>query len=588
MVAVVLYVAKPVVIPLALAVLLAFVLSPLVAAAQRAGLNRTAAVGLTVLVAFLAVGGTGWLVGHQIQSLAAELPKHKKEIRDKIDRVRGSRDGPFGELLKMARDLTEGPAESEHIPAGGPPPGGPPPREVVVAQPKESALAYSIEAAAPVVEPLAQAGLVVVLVVFVLANKEDVRDRLVGMAGHGRLSRTTRAMDDAAGRVGKYLLSLLGLNVAFGVVLGVGLWVIGVPYASLWGFLAAVLRFVPFLGVWLAAAFPVLLSVALAPDWAQPLQVIVFIVVVDLIVTNAVEPLLFGHGTGVSPIALLVAAAFWAWLWGPVGLLLSTPLTVCLVVLGQHVPRLGFLSLLLGNAPALSPPAGLYQRLLARDRREAGERVADYAAANGAEAAFDDVVVPALVLARRDRDRGGLTPEGEEFALDAVRDIVAGVDLKVPAEATAHPSAVVVACAAHHPAEEPTLEILARLAVMDGLKVEVLPARTLPSDVMERVGQVRPAAVFVSVLPPGGLPQAAYLCRLFRKRFPELPVVVGWWGSERNFDTLLVKLRKAGASYVTTSLRQSRTQLRFVATQSAAVRNDGAPARLDPAPGVAT
>jgi predicted PurR-regulated permease PerM len=581
----VLYLAKPVIVPLALAILFTFVLAPVVDAGERFGLHRVLAVALTVLLTVCVLGGTGWIVGSQVRDLATELPRHKQEIRDKIDRLRGSGEGPFGEILKMVRDLTEGPTDAGTAAQGDKPPAEVPVRPVVLAEPKESEFSRIVATISPIVEPLASAALVLVLVIFMLINKEDLRDRLLGMPGHGRLSHTTRALDDATGRVGRYLLSLLAINVSFGVLVAIGLWFIGVPYAFLWGLLGTALRFIPYLGTWMAICFPALVSIAFTPGWAQPIEVLVLFVVLDAIAANVAEPIVFGHGTGVSPIALLVAAAFWAWLWGPLGLLLATPLTVCVVVLGQHVPRLGFLSLLLGNAPALPPPARLYQRLLARDRREASARVAEYAAEHGVDAAFDEMIIPALVLARRDRQQGGLTAPGEDFALAAVRDIVAEVGSGLPTSREPAPPARVVACAAHHPAEEPTLDMLARLLGPDGIQVDVAPARFLPSNVADRIAEVQPAAVFVSVLPPGGLPQAAYLCRLFRKRFPKLKIVVGWWGSDRKFDKLLVRLRKAGASYVTTTLKQARTQLRFLIDVAPSFEREGTAVGAAPAPG---
>jgi predicted PurR-regulated permease PerM len=580
----VLYVAKPVIVPLALALLLTFVLSPVVAMGQRIGLKRLYAVLLTAASAAVAVGGIGWIVALQIKDLAVEVPKHKQEIRAKIERLRGTSEGPFGELLKMVQDLTEGPPATGSM---SPPPGNPaeePVRPVVLSQPKESGAARLVSAIVPALEPLATVGLVVVLVVFMLTNKEDIRDRFLGLAGHGRVSATSRAMDDAGERVGRYLLSVLAVNVSFGAVFAVGLWALGVPFAFLWGFLTAVLRFIPFLGTWAAAAFPVLLSVALSPGWVQPLEVVGFFVVIELVASNVIEPLLFGHGTGVSPIALLVAAAFWAWVWGPVGLLLSTPLTVCMVVLGQHVPRLEFLAVLLGSAPGLPAPARLYQRLYARDEREAADRVAAHATEHGLDGAFDDMVVPALILARRDRAAGGLTPEGEEFALAAVRRLVAETpaakdkDAPTPEGAPAAPPVgTIVAVPAHHPVEELAVEMLARLLAPDGVGVESLSSKELPADVAERVAAVRPTAVFIPVLPPGGLPQAGHLCRVLRKRFPHLQIIVAWWGNERHFDRVLVQLRRAGASYVTTSLSQSRSQLLFLADpKSALVQPAGA------------
>ena len=607
----VLIVAKPVIVPLALALLLTFVLSPVVAGLQqRLGMKRVYAVIATALLTFSAMGGIGYVVAVQILGLAKDVTKHKDTIRAKLDHLRGSGAGPFGELLKTFRDLTDGPvgdaaatnADDVKKPATGDATAGdvvkvmPAAQDahverpigdataadvvkvvpVALAQSKESGFSRISESVLPVLEPLATAGLVVILVIFMLLNQEDLRDRLIGLVGQSRLSSTTRAMGDATGRVGRYLLSVLAVNIVFGVLFAAGLWFLGVPFAFLWGFLAAILRFIPFLGTWAAASFPILLSFATAPDLTQPLTVFAFFVTLDLVTANVVEPIVFGHGTGVSPIALLVAAAFWAWVWGPIGLLLATPLTVCLVVLGQYVPRLGFLTLLLGNAPALPPPAQLYQRLFARDKREATQRVAEYAALQGLEGVFDDMVIPAIVIARRDREQGGLTPDGEEFALTAIREIIAEVVVK---EGQTPPAtvAVVVACPAHHPAEEPTLDMMAALLREDGVRVDALSAKALPSEVVEHVEKVRPEAVFISVLPPGGLNQAGYLCRLLRKKFPTLKIVVGWWGPERTYDKLLVKMRRVGASYVTTSLRQSRTQLRHVADVPA-------PAVAPPAP----
>lgn len=563
---VVLYFAKPVIVPIALALLLTFVLSPVVAKIQNLGVPRIYAVLTTASLVAAVAGVLGWGMVVQIRGLIAELPKHRHQIREKVERLRGDGSGPLQDLVTMAQEMTGQPAttvgddrtsESNHPPVLGPE------KPVVVVQPGDSQVVRVIESIFPVLRPLATAGLVAILVVFMLVNREDLRDRVLGLVGHGRVSATSRAMGDAAERVGRYLLSLVAVNVSFGIAFAVGLWLIGLPFAFLWGVLAAVLRFIPFLGTGLAASLPLLWSVALSPGWGQPIGVLAFFMTLSVTVSQVVEPLLFGRGTGVSPIALLIAASFWAWLWGPIGLLLATPMTVCLVVLGQHVPRLEFLSLLLGNTPALPPPAMLYERLFARDAQEAQERFHSYEAIRGTDATFDEMVLPALRLVRRDRTSGALTADGESFALNAIRRVIADVDEGAP-ESEPWSGRKILACPAHHAAEEVTLEMLARLLRADGIQVEAQSTRMLPTDVVENVAESRPDAVFIAVLPPGGFPQTAYLCRILRKRFPSLKIVVGWWGSERRFDRLLVKLRKAGASYVTTSLRQSQSQLRFV------------------------
>lgn len=561
----ILYFAKTVIVPLALAVLLTFILTPVVTAAQRRGLPRIPAVLLTALITFVVFGGVGWIVGVQVHTLARDLPKHREEIDAKIAGLRGPGGGAFSNLLQMIREIGKGQTKTDTSPEE------PAPKEkerVIVAQPDEASSFEQLAAAAgPVLEPLAHAGLVVILVIFMLIKREDLRNRAIGLLGHGRLTGTTRVLVDAAQRLSRFLLTQLLINVGFGVVFGLGLFVLGVPYAFLWGFLTAVLRFVPYIGSWVAVAFPLILSFATAPSWTQPILVIAFFAVVDLVTANVVEPLLFGHGTGVSPVALLVAAAFWTWVWGPVGLVLSTPLTVCLVVLGQHVPRLQFFALLLGDKPALEPHLSYYQRLLARDEEEAERIAAAHAREHGLETVYDDVLLPALKLARRDRQLAGLSAEDEGFIFRATKDVLDRLATDAPApELPAEPAALLVlGCPAHHEAEELSVTMLAQLLQPDGGRVEAVSTRALPAEVEARVEREVPTVLFVAVLPPGGLVQARYLCRRLRKRFPELPIVVGYWGNERHYDTILRKLRSAGASYVTTSLLQSRTQVRTLA-----------------------
>ena len=455
-----------------------------------------------------------------------------------------------------------------------------PPQRVVVVQPAEASSSGQqlLETVSPILEPLAEAGLIFVLVVFMLIRREDLRNRVIGLLGHAHLTGTTRVIVDAAQRVSRLLLTQLLINVTIGVLFACGLWIFGVEYAFLWGFLLTILRFVPYIGAYIALAFPLLVSFASSAGYVQPIEVAVLFGVLELVTSNVVEPLLFGHGTGVSPLALLVAAAFWAWVWGPIGLVLSTPLTVCLVVLGQHVDRFSFLALVLGDEPALEPHVSYYQRLLARDKEEAAQVVTDYARVQGAARAYDDVLLPAMVFARRHRKHGSLTPEDEAYILEATHAIIETVDSLPSQGATETPAdkpqttaapVLVVGCPAHHEAEELCLAMLGRLLRPDGFDVQARSTRTLPTDVETTIERESPALVFIAVVPPGGLVQAGYLCRRLRKRFPDLPIVVGYWGNPRQYDRLLVRLRKAGASYVTTSLAQTRSQ--FQALTSAPV-----------------
>lgn len=589
----ILYFAKAVIVPLALAVLLAFILTPLVVAVQRRGLRRVPAVLVVMTLTLALIGGVGWGVGLQLAKLARDLPAHADELKAKVAKVRTSGAGPFSRALDTFRSIGDAPttpsgkadaAKTDH--------------QLVVAQPEESFFRRTADMAGMVLEPLAAAGLVLILVIFMLIRREDLRNRVIGLLGHNRLMGTTRVLVESATRLSRLLLTQLCVNAAFGLLFAVALLIIGVPYWFLWGFLTVLLRFVPYIGSWLAAAFPLLLSVAVAPGWGQPVWVLAVFVVLDLVTGNVVEPLLFGHSTGVSAVALLVAAAFWTWVWGPVGLVLSTPLTLCLVVLGQHVPRLRFLSLLLGDQPALPPHLSYYQRLLAGDTAEAGLVAREYALAEGRDRVPDGVLIPALRHARHDRKFAGLSPEDEKVILDATAVIAdelaaderlpatpaAAGDAKGEAVAAVVPGSrgVVVGCAAHHRAEELTLRMLAGVLGPLGCRMDVQSTRTLPVEVEASIERERPAAVFVAVMPPGGVPQANYLCKRLRKRFPDLKIVVGYWGRVRDFDKLLVRLRSSGASYVTTAVLQSSTQI--LALMPPAARPAAAPPHAGAAP----
>ena len=569
----ILYVAKPVLVPLALAILLAFILSPIVSAAQRYGLGRVPASVLTVFLALAMFGAVAWGAGIQINKLAVELPNHKARIQKKIADLRGSGESVFGKLLEMVRELDEEPKKTDDPSAELTPKD----KEIIVRQREESSnFDRLLRFVVPVLEPLATAGFVVIMVIFMLVNREDLRNRLISLLGHGHLTSTTRAIVDAAQRVSNFLLTQLLINVAFGIIFSVGLLVIGVPYAFLWGFLIAVLRFIPYIGTWVGAGFPILLSFALAPDWLQPLVVLAFIAVLDLVTANVVEPLLFGHSTGVTPIALLIAAAFWTWIWGPIGLVLTTPLTVCLVVLGQHIPRLRFFTLLLGSQPPLKPHVNYYQRLLAKDVAEATQVAMEQAKTGGLASLGDEVLFPALVLARRDRKQRALTVEEEAGILQSTKEILTQVEQTLqplPVADTVPPTAlpaptlpappltVILGCPAHDEAEELSLSLLALLMKPDGCQLEIVSTKALPVEVEDRIAVEKPAIVFVPILPPGGLVQARYLCKRLRRRFKKLPIIVGYWGESHDFDRLLISLRSAGASYVTTSLVQTRSQI---------------------------
>ena len=563
-----LYFAKPVIVPVVLAVLLAFILKPLVTLVERLNIGRVPAVLLVVVCTLVVFGAGGWGVGTQLTRLAEELPTHKDQITAKIERVRGSGAGPLSRLKDTFRQVSESAAGATTRQSAATPPAT---TSTVVAGSQESAFESLVRMTGAVLEPIAETGFVLILVIFLLIRREDLRNRVIGLLGHGRLTGTTRVLVSSAEKVSQLLLMQLCINGGFAAVFGLALFLLGVPYWFLWGSLTMLLRFVPYVGTWMAASLPILLSVAISPGWSQPLAVLGVFIALDVTTANVVEPLLLGHRTGVSPVALLVAAVFWTWVWGTIGLVLSTPLTVCLVVLGQHANRLKFLSLLLGDQPALEPCVSYYQRLLAGDMKEASLLVRDYVRAHTLNEAPDEIIVPALLLARRDRKDSGLTAADESYIFESSETIMNELTtesrskIPAPAEATTNEiialAPLILACPAHHKADELAALAVGMVLNPSEARVEVLSTRTLPSEIEQCIAESRPSLLLIVVLPPGGITQTRYLCRRVRRRFADLPIVVGYFGKIGNFDKLLIRLRAAGATYVTTSVTQTRSQL---------------------------
>jgi predicted PurR-regulated permease PerM len=417
-----LYWAQSVLIPVALALLLTFILTPFVAALQHRGLRRLPAVLLVTILVFALLGVVFYVVFNQVGQLVTEMPNHRENIKQKLASLQGSAASGWQSFVRMFRDISEEvqkEVQEQHKDLGRPEP-----LPVIVQGDTTWSLGWVSGLVGPAVELLAGAGLVVILVIFMLVQREELRNRLIRLAGKGHVTVTTRALDEAGQRISRYLLMLVFINGTFGLVISVGLFAIGVPYAFLWGILAATLRFIPYVGPWMAASLPITLSVATSPDWTQPLLVGGLFAVNELFSNNILEPHLFGQSVGVSEVALLIAAAFWAWLWGPIGLVLSGPLTACLIVLGKYVPALEFLDVLMGDQPVLDPHVRYYQRCLARDQDEATDLVEEYLESHPVEEVYDGLLLPALVLANRERERGELTPEDERFLLEVTREIL--------------------------------------------------------------------------------------------------------------------------------------------------------------------
>src|SRR5271166_49860 len=403
-----LYFAREVLVPIALAILLSFLLMPAVRLLRRLRAGRVTSVAITVLVAFVAIFAFGAIVAQEVSLLGPELPKYQHNIESKLravpkaiplERVSGALHQVTAALKRSQATGTPPTAQSPGSPTAEPVK----PLPVEIEQPELTPLQIAETVIGPLLQPLAMAGLVIVLVVFILLEREVLRDRLLRLAGGGDLHRTTEAMNEAAQRVSSYLLSQLAVNAVEGVLLGVGLAVIGIPNAALWGILAVLLRFIPYLGIVIAAFFPIALALAVDPGWSLLVWTVLLFVGIELIVSNVVEPYLYAGTTGLSSIAVIIAAVFWTWLWGPIGLLLSTPLTACLLVLGRHVPQLTFLEILLGSEPVLTPDETFYQRLLAGDPEEATEQAEEFAKEKSLEEFAQQVALPVLARAQADR-----------------------------------------------------------------------------------------------------------------------------------------------------------------------------------------
>jgi hypothetical protein len=399
-----------------------------------------------------------------------------------------------------------------------------------------------------------------------LLERRELRDRVILLIGYRRVTATTRALDEAGARISRYLLMQAIMNGTFGVIVGLGLFLIGVPYAVTCGSLAAVLRFIPYVGTYGAALLPLALSLAIFPGWLQPALVVGLFLGEQLVTNMVIEPWLYGQSAGVSRVALLVAVTFWTWLWGPVGLLLATPLTVCLLVLGRHLPALGFLVVLMGDRPVIEAKARYYQRLLARDQDEAAEIVEDYVKADGRESVYDAVLLPALYYAKQDRERGLLTEADAQFVGQATREIldILAPDASVPSESdtrdlsASDPGADhrvwIVACPARDESDALALEMVRHLLDPARFRIQLIGASMLTAEVVTWVALHRPALVCIGAVAPGGLSQARHLCKRLRSQCPELTIVVGRWGLHDERDADRQHLLAAGADYVETSV----------------------------------
>src|SRR5690242_2867897 len=402
-----LYVASEVLIPITLAALLTFILAPLANLLRRIGIPRVPAIVATVLLALGIIVGVGTVIGTQVGDLFAQLPQYQNTFESKISKLRDNTLAPMSGAIARLESRREQPQSSApvnstaHSSAEKPVP-------VIVQQPPPSPVQIGAKVLGPVFHPVATVIIMIVVTIFALLYREDIRDRAIRVFGSHDLSRTTSAMDDAGEGLSRYFIAQLAINSAFGVVVAIGTYLIGLPHPILWGVMGAVLRFVPYIGAWIAAALPTLVAVAVDPGWSIALLTVGLYAITEFLAGQLLEPLLYGHSTGLSPIAVVVAAIFWTWLWGPIGLIISTPLTLCAVVLGRHIEQLSFIDILLGSRPALRPSESLYQRLLADNADEAEEQLEELAGEHSLVDYYDNVAIEALQIASSDFRAGKL------------------------------------------------------------------------------------------------------------------------------------------------------------------------------------
>lgn len=576
-----LYFGREVFVPLALALLLSFALGPLVLLLRRLRFGRVPSVVSSVLLAFLVIVGIGAIIGSQLTALADNLPRYQYNLTEKIAAIRSATAGGglvqrTSAMLKTLRNEVtktpaapgDSPASSADIAARRAPVAADrprPPIPVEIHQPDPALLQLIETLVGPLLQPLTTAAIVIVFVVFFLLQREDLRDRFIRLAGAGDLRRTTEALNDAGHRLSRYLLLQSAINGSFGVLIGAGLWLIGVPNPVLWGVFAMLLRFVPYIGPVIAAAFPAILAVAVDPGWSMLFWTLALFLVVEPIIGQIIEPWLYGHHTGISAVAIVVAAAFWTWLWGPIGLLLSTPLTVCLVVLGQHVERMSFFDILLGDRPALAPEEGFYQRVLAGDPDEAAYQAEELLKGKPLSAYYDEVAIKGLALAQLDMNRGGLDHDRRvqiKAAVDDIIDDLSDHDDMLPSAAGADVAPAwrqnaVMCVAGRGSLDEASAAMLAQLLGKHEIGALVVPCEAVSAPNIIRLDTAGVEMAFLCYLEAGGFSNARYLVRRLRRKLPQGRIAIGFWTLGEEETRRREALVATGADVIVTSLRQA-------------------------------
>ena len=562
-----LYMGRPVLLPLSLAVLMSFALAPLVGLLRHIRLGHVPSVLLSLVFALVLLSGIGTFVGSQFAGLASEIPLYQSNVAHKIQSIRGSTtgSGTFARLDHTIQALAAQISGTRDQPAakGEPAEQKPVPVEIRTTSIAPWQLAQNI--LGPLLEPLGLMALVLVFVGFILLQKDDLRDRFVRLAGSGDMQRTTVALDEAANRLSRYLFLQTIINTCFGCVIGMGLWIIGAPNAGLWALIAALFRFVPYVGVPLAFLFPAVLAVAVDPGWTMLVWTMALFGGVEAVVGQMIEPFVYGRSMGLSAVAVVVAAVFWTWLWGPLGLLLSTPLTMCFVVLGRHIDSLKFLDVMLGDQPALALEESLYLRMLAESPDDATDDAEEFLREHSLSVYYDEVAAKALMLAQTDVNRGALDMVRQTRIRDAIAGLIENLSDRKDAGAAAALAELpedwrqtpVLCVAGRGPLDEAAALLLVDMLGKHGIAAKVVGAEQTSAAHIDDLDADGVRVTCVSYLEPGTYKNARYQVRRLRKRMPGVPVLAIFWGLASEHTRYLDGVEATECDVVTTGLKET-------------------------------
>ena len=583
-----LYFAREVLIPLAMALTLNFLLTPAVMFFERLRLRRVSSVVLVVVVAFAIVGGVGFIVARQLIDVVNDLPNYRDNIRDKLSTLHVPSNGRLGQTVTSIQEI-EKTLNKEENPLEQPETAQAPeglhthegarqraeehvrPTPVTVVTPPEPTSRYLSELLRPVVRPLTTLGIILIFTIYMLLKREDLRNRLLLLAGVSRLNLMTQALNDAAERISRYLVMNVLVNASYGVIFAIGLYLLHVPNATLWGALLALLRMVPYAGTMIAGVATIGYTLAVFPTWWHPIWVFLLFAALEIAVSNFVEPHLYGSHTGISALALVTMAIVWTLLWGWAGLVVSTPLTVCLIVFGRYVPQMSFLHILLGEEAELAPEARFYERLLATDQAEAHNIADRFLENRGIVDLYDQVVMPALIMTEQDRHKGALDDVRCSYLFQSATELVAELTdykSKAPNDTGCDPNidsartSPIVCVPANDQADEIAATMLAQLLEQCGHKTLLLPSTALSSEILTRLEEEPGTILCISAVPPFAFAHARTLAIRLRQSVPNNRILIGLWNTNGDKDVLRERFGQARPDFVVSTLRAALDQIK--------------------------